>query len=74
MTTKRLAPVATVNAAERAADHARAETIAARPNPPAMAQTLLNQTGQVGSAEQVARGAEMRPLADPAGRIPPDKA
>ena len=73
---ERLAPVATVNAAERAADHARAETIAAQPNPSVVkgvAQNLMAQPGLAKNTENVARQAAERPLANPAARIPPEK-
>lgn len=74
--TERLAPVATTNAAERAADHARAETIAAQPNPSMVkgaAQNLMAQPGLAKNTENVARRAAERPLANPAARIPPEK-
>jgi hypothetical protein len=73
---ERLAPVATANAAERAADHARAETIAAQPNPSmakGVAQNLMAQPGLAQNTENVARRAAERPLASPAARIPPEK-
>ena len=73
---ERLAPVATTNAAERAADHARAETIAAQPNPSmvkGVAQNLMAQPSLAQNTENVARRAAERPLANPAARIPPEK-
>ena len=73
MTSKPLAPITTVNAAERAADHARAKLIAGQPNKAAKMQTLFGAPGLAGATEQVARKVSQRPLADPAKRIPPEK-
>lgn len=72
MTSKPLAPVTTVGAAERAADHARARLIAGQPNKPAKVQTLLNAQGLAAATETVARKVNQRPLANPASRIPPE--
>lgn len=72
MTTKPLAPVTTVNAAERAADHARARLIAGQPNPGPKVQTLFAEPGLAAATETVARKVRQRPLADPAKRIPPE--
>lgn len=78
---RRLAPMATLTAAERAADHARAEQIARLP-PPAgkkpggvfhAVQTLFARPDLARQTEQVFRQkVAWRPLASPADRIPPD--
>ena len=72
MTSKPLAPVTTVNAAERAADHARARLIANQPNKAAQVQTLFAEPGLAAATETVSRKVNQRPLADPARRIPPE--
>lgn len=73
MSHKPLAPVTTVGAAERAADHARARLIAARPNEGPKLQTLFAQPGLAAATETVARKVASRPLTDPGKRIPPEE-
>ncbi len=72
MSPKPLAPVTTVGAAERAADHARARLIARQPNKTVQVQTLFAEPGLAAATETVARKVSQRPLANPAARIPPE--
>ncbi|MBX3479125.1 MAG: hypothetical protein KF842_01905 [Caulobacter sp.] len=78
---RRLPPMATLTAAERAADQVRAEEIARQPHRPAArpgglfhaVQFLFAKPDMARQSEQVfRRRVSWRPLASPADRIPPD--